>query len=109
MREKVFKISVALTAIVFILLFSMLVIPPLLVSPDIIGAFQAGFVNPFSSGYSIDVICCWFILLFWIIYEAPKVKYGWVCLIIGLIPGVAVGFAVYLLLRTKQLSKHELS
>lgn len=103
MRENVFKISVLLVAAIFTLIFCVVIIPPLIKNPDIIGAFGAGFVNPYASGYSTDVICCWVILLIWIIYESPKVKYAWVCAIIGLVPGVAVGFAVYLFLRTKQL------
>ena len=103
MSEKAFKISLALIAITFTLLFSFLVIPPLIEHPDVIGAFAAGFVNPYASGYSVDVFCCWAVLFVWVLYEAPKVKYGWVCLFIGVVPGVAVGLAVYLILRTKQL------
>lgn len=103
MNENIFKISVALIAGIFTLIFCIIIIPPFLENPDIVGAFAAGFVNPFSSGYSTDVICCYFILLVWIIYESPKVKYGWVCLLLGIIPGVAVGFALYLILRTYQL------
>jgi len=102
MKEKTFKISVLLIAVIFTLIFCIVGIPPLIKNPDIIGAFAAGFVNPYSSGYSADVICSWFILLVWVIYEYPKVKYGWVCLVLGLVPGVAVGFAGYLFLRTNQ-------
>lgn len=78
----------------------------LIAKPDIIGAFAASFVNPYSSGYSVDVIACWLILTIWIIYEAKnrQIKYGWICLILGLFPGVAVGFALYLNLRFRQLS-----
>lgn len=106
MSEKAFKISMALIAATFTLLFSILVIPPLIENPDVIGAFAAGFVNPYASGYSVDVFCCWTILLVWVIYEAPKVKHGWVCLLIGIVPGVAVGLAVYLIMRTKQLKNN---
>jgi hypothetical protein len=105
MSEKAFKISLALIAISFTLLFSVLVIPPLIENPDVLGAFAAGFVNPYAAGYSTDAFCCWAILLVWVIYEAPKVKHGWICLLLGIIPGVAVGLAVYLILRTKQLKK----
>lgn len=103
MTEKVFKISLTLIAIIFTTIFCFLMIPPLMANPDIIGAFAMGFVNPYASGYSTDVICCWVILFFWVIYELPKVKYGWICLLLGIIPGVAVGFALYLILRTNQL------
>lgn len=102
MSEKVFKILVIATAIVFTITFCIVLFPPLLKNPDIIGAFAGGFVNPFASMYSFDAICCWVVLFFWVIYEYPKVKYGWVCLLLGLVPGVAVGFAVYLVLRLQQ-------
>lgn len=107
MNEKVFKIGIAGIAIIFTLIFCIVVIPPLIENPDIIGAFAAGFVNPYSSGYSADVFCCWAILFFWVVFEYPKVKYGWMCLFLGIIPGVAVGFALYLLLRTHQLKTED--
>lgn len=103
MSEKTFKISMALIAATFSLLFSAIVIPPFIENPEVIGAFAAGFVNPYASGYSADVFSCWAILLVWVIYEAPKVKHGWICLLIGIVPGVAVGLAIYLIMRTKQL------
>lgn len=103
MKEKIFKISVGLIAVIFTLIFCIVVIPPLIENPDIVGAFAQGFVNPYASGYSTDVICCWIILLLWVIYESPKIKYGWICLLLGIIPGVAVGFALYLIIRTNQL------
>jgi hypothetical protein len=106
MDEKYFKIGISLIAIIFTLIFSVVDIPPLIKNPDVIGAFAAGFVNPYSSGYSIDVFCCWAIFLLWVIYEFPKIKYGWVCLILGIVPGVAVGLALYLLLRMQQLNKN---
>jgi Terpene cyclase DEP1 len=105
MKDLVFKITLVAIAIVFTIIFSLVVIPPFIKNPDIIGAFGAGFVNPYSSGYSADVFCCWAILLVWVIYESPKVKYGWLCLLLGFIPGVAVGFALYLLLRMHYLKK----
>ncbi len=104
MQEKTFKISLLFIALIFTIIFCVVVIPPLLENPDIIGAFAAGFVNPYASGYSADVFCCWAILFVWVIYELPKVKYGWICLVLGIVPGVAVGFALYLILRTNQLT-----
>lgn len=99
--ESIFKAGLLVLAATFVLIFGLLVVPPLIEHPDIIGAFKAGFVNPYASGYSADVFCCWFILALWIAYESPKVKYGWICLLLGLVPGVAVGFALYLFLRTR--------
>lgn len=103
MTERAFKISVGIIAGIFTLLFCLLVLPPFIEQPNIIGAFGAGFVNPYASAYSTDVFCCFAVLLIWIIYESPKVKYGWICLVVSLVPGVAVGFAVYLILRANQL------
>ncbi len=103
MKKRLFKISVVVIAAIFTLIFCFLIIPPLIEDPDIIGAFSAGFVNPYASGYSTDVICCWLILLVWVVYEYPKVKYGWVCLLLGIVPGVAVGLALYLIIRTNQI------
>jgi len=45
-------------AFVFTPLFFVAVVPALMSDLDIIDAFAAGFVNPFSSGYSADVILC---------------------------------------------------
>lgn len=103
MTERAFKISVGIIAGIFTLLFCLLVLPPFIEQPNIIGAFGAGFVNPYASAYSTDVFCCFAVLLIWIIYESPKVKYGWICLVVSLVPGVAVGFAVYLILRANQI------
>jgi len=100
----VFKVSLAIVAIFFTLIFCFLVVPSLMNNPDIIGAIKGGFVNPYATAYSMDAICCWIILLIWVIYEMPKIKYGWICLLLGLIPGIAVGFAAYLIIRTNQLN-----
>lgn len=105
MTERQFHVVIIAVAVGFMLLFSVLVVPPLIENPDILGAFSAGFVNPYSSGYSADVIACWLILAAWVAYEAGSkgVKHGWLCLIVGVVPGVAVGFAAYLLVRSRQL------
>jgi len=112
MNGNVFKACLILVAVLFTVIFCFLVVPPLIESPDIIGAFSAGFVNPFAAGYSTDVILCWLVLAIWVWYEASSlaIKNGWVCLVLGVVPGVAVGFALYLLVRHSQLtprsSKH---
>lgn len=106
MTDSVFKACLWLAAVFFTITFCFLIIPPLIENPDVIGAFAAGFVNPFAAGYSTDVFVCWFVLAVWVWYEASRydVKYGWVCLVIGVVPGVAVGFALYLLLRHPQIT-----
>lgn len=79
-------------------------LPPLIEKPDIMGAFAAGFVNPYATGYALDVISCWLVLAVWVIYEARmyRIRHGWIALLIGIVPGVGAGFALYLLLRQKQ-------
>ncbi|HEX4878891.1 MAG TPA: DUF2834 domain-containing protein [Limnobacter sp.] len=105
MSEPVFRAILILAICFFAVFFVWVVIPPLLDNPDVWGAFAAGFVNPYASGYATDVIVCWLILAAWVWYEAKAhaVRHGWVCLLLGLVPGVAVGFALYLLVRAKQV------
>ena len=105
MSEKQFRIAIIAVALGFTCLFGVVVVPPLIADPDIVGAFGAGFVNPYASGYSSDVLACWLILAIWIAYEAKanSVRHGWLCLVLGVVPGVAVGFAAYLLLRGRTL------
>ena len=101
MNERQFRAVVILIGIGFTAFFVAVVVPPLVADPDIVGAFAAGFVNPYSSGYSTDVIACWLILAAWVVFEAKSksVKHGWVCLVVGVVPGVAVGLAAYLVVR----------
>ena len=107
MSKTVFEGLVLALGIAFAIAFVVIVVPPLLQSGDVIGAFAAGFVNPYSSGYSLDVILCALILFAWIIYERQSlgIKYGWVAIPLSFVPGVATGFAVYLILRSRQLGK----
>jgi len=106
LTERQFHIAVIAVAACFTALFAFVVLPPLIDDPDIVGAFGAGFVNPYSSGYSADVIACWLILAAWVVFEAKSkgVRHGWLCLLIGIVPGVAVGFAAYLVVRSRQLA-----
>ena len=108
MSDRSFRVAVIAVGLAFTALFSALVVPPLIDDPDILGAFGAGFVNPYASGYSADVIACWVILAIWIVFEARSrsVKHGWLCLVVGVVPGVAVGFAAYLVLRSNQIAEH---
>lgn len=109
MTEPLFRTIVALAGLAFLTVFIAIVIPPLIAEPDIVGAFGAGFVNPYASGYSSDVLACWVILSAWILYERASmgIRHGGWCIALGIIPGVAVGFALYLLLRQRQLAKAE--
>lgn len=105
MNEHIFKATIIAAAAVFIALFGLWCVPPFLDNPDMIGALAAGFVNPYSSGYSADVLACWVILSAWILFERRtlQIRHGLWCILIGMVPGVAAGFAAYLLLRTRQL------
>lgn len=105
MTGRHFRFATTSLAVLFTAYFCAVVVPPLIGNPDILGAFAAGYVNPYASGYSTDVFVCWAILAVWVWYEASNhsVRYGWMCLILGVVPGVAVGFAAYLLLRQRQL------
>ncbi len=107
MSEKVFLAFCAAIALVFTAVFAVVVIPALMQDGDIVGAFAAGFVNPYSTGYSADVILCWVTLAVWVIYDvqAHSIRHGWICLILGVVPGVAVGFPLYLILRSRQLTQ----
>jgi len=107
MSKSVFEAIVIGLGTLFAVAFCVIVVPPLLESGDVPGAFAAGFVNPFSSGYSLDVIVCAFILLAWIVYERSVlgIKHGWIAIPLSIVPGVATGFAFYLVLRTRQLDR----
>jgi len=105
MAEMIFKTIIIAATLVFLAVFAFVVTPPLLENPDVIGAFAAGFVNPYSAGYSTDVLACWVILSAWIMYERQTlgIRHGWLCILLGMIPGVALGFALYLLMRMRQI------
>lgn len=107
MSETFLKCSMLVIASVFTLFFGFYVLPAFLATFDLLGAFSSGFVNPFSTGYSVDVILCWLVLAVWVVYEARNysVRHGWLCLVLGVVPGVVVGLALYLLLRNAQLEQ----
>ncbi|MGB0921943.1 MAG: DUF2834 domain-containing protein [Alphaproteobacteria bacterium] len=109
MSDKLFITLLSILGIGFAIAFSVIVVPPLVASGDIIAAFGAGFVNPYASGYSLDTLMCWAVLAVWVIYEARSlnIKHGWIALLIGVAPGVATGFALYLILRWRQLAAKE--
>ncbi len=104
MTLTVFRIVLVALGSTFAVAFMAICVPPLQ-APDVVGALAGGFVNPFATGYSLDTIFCWFVLGAWVVYEAKAhgIRHGWVALVLGVAPGVATGFAVYLLLRSKQL------
>lgn len=102
--QKKLLMAVSACAGIFLAVFFFVALPAAIVDGDIVGAFMGGFVNPYSTAYSTDVIMCWGILASWVIYERTVygVKNGWVALALGVVPGVAFGFALYLLMRMTQ-------
>jgi len=107
MNETTFRVLAGSVAVLFTLAFCVIVVPPLIAEPDVVGAFAAGFVNPYAAGYSTDVLLCWVALAVWVIHEASTygVRHGWACLLVGVVPGVAVGFGAYLVLRSYQMQQ----
>ncbi len=55
MTPKLFRVLLITLAAGFTAVFVALCVPPFLQNPDILGAFGAGFVNPYASGYAMDV------------------------------------------------------
>ncbi|WP_372638275.1 DUF2834 domain-containing protein [Alcanivorax jadensis] len=45
------------------------------------------------------------VLAIWVVFERQRyqIRGGWLALLLGVVPGVAVGFALYLLMRQRQL------
>jgi hypothetical protein len=107
MNEKFYKLALFFVAVGFSLVFCVVVIPPFIENPDALGAFAAGFVNPYAAGYSSDVLFCFAALAILVVYEAKvlSVKHGWICLALSIVPGVAVGFALYFLIRHPQITQ----
>jgi len=82
LTKSVFEGLVITLGALFALAFAVIIGPPLMASGDIIGAFAAGFVNPYATGYSLDAILTGLILIVWIIYERETlgVKFGWIAI-----------------------------
>ena len=109
MTDKAFLMSMYLIAAAFTGAFVVLVVPALIDNPDVLGAFAAGFVNPYAAGYSTDVILCWVALAVLVLHDRQAhsiVNGGWY-LLLGIVPGVAVGLALYLASRHKQLAARQ--
>lgn len=105
MNEVNFKRGIIASTVIFLLVFLFYTLPYAIELDDFIQVSLAGFVNPISSGWATDVIAFWFIMSFWIFFEAKQyqVKWGWICLPLGIVPGVAFGFCLYLIIRHKQV------
>ena len=86
MKESTFKTLLILIEVSFVVFAAVVFFAPIIKNPDIIGVLKAGFVNPYATTYSVDLIACWVVLIIWIIYERNelRIKNGWVCIPIGL-------------------------
>ncbi|MGB5810795.1 MAG: DUF2834 domain-containing protein [Polyangiales bacterium] len=104
MSTRTFELWSILVGGAFTLAFAIIVVPAVVETGDIVGAFAAGFVNPFASGYALDAICCALILAVWVLYERSRfgVRHGWIAIPLSFAPGVATAFAFYLVLRSRQ-------
>jgi hypothetical protein len=101
MPNRLYTLLLVILGLAFTLLFATQPIPAVMRDGDVIGAFAAGFVNPYASGYALGAITCWCILSVWVIHEARTqgIRHGWIAIVLGVVPGVATGLAYYLLLR----------
>jgi len=100
---RAYRIALVVIAAVFTLAFVVLVVPALVDDGgDVMGGLADGFVNPYASGYSWDVLCSWAVLAVWVVYERAALgqRHGWISVVLGAAPGVAVGLASYLLIRS---------
>ncbi len=102
-----YRILLGVIGLGFAAFFAITVLPALATDWDVVAAFRAGFVNPFAAGFSADAILTWCVLAVWVVRDArvEGVRHGWVALLLGAVPGVATGLAVYLLTRAAQHAK----
>lgn len=107
MTQRSFIYITGMIGLAFAIAFAVLVLPSLMKDLSIVTALSSGFVNPYSTGFSLDTLSSWLVLTVWIVYEARSsgIRHGWIAILLGLIPGTATGFAFYLILRTIQLRK----
>jgi hypothetical protein len=96
-------ILVALAAACMAVLAVVFFLPFLGDGLDFVRAFDLALVNPYSSGFAVDVLFTYAILIVWVVHEARSgdVRHGWVAVVLGLLISVAVGLALYLLIRRR--------
>jgi hypothetical protein len=102
--DRLFWAAVGLIALTFAALFFTLVLPPIMQTSDFVrGALLDGFANPTARGYTLDTLCTGLVVLAWIAYERVRygVRHGWIAALLVFVPGVVVGLAAYLWLRSR--------
>ena len=90
---------------VFVAVFSVAVAPTFFGDQlNVVTAAEGMFANAYATWASIDAIFTWLVLAVWIVYENEYrgVRHGWIALVVGLI-WVAVGLAIYLLVRHREI------
>lgn len=106
MTDRSFRAVLVALAMTFTVIFAFL-IPPASVRDglDFWGGARDTFVNPYASGVSVDVLMAYAVLAVWVFHEARtrQIRRGWVALVLGLVTGVTVGLAAYLLIRSRQI------
>ncbi|GAA3517360.1 hypothetical protein GCM10022234_10910 [Aeromicrobium panaciterrae] len=104
MTERIFRAGLITFAVVSTVLFAA-IIPPALIDDgfDFWGGALHTFDNPYAAGVSIDVLLAYGVLASWVVYEAVSnhVRRGWIALLLGLVTGLTVALAAYLLIRLR--------
>ncbi len=106
MTQRSFKAGLIALAALFTVLFVVILAPA--VGDLTLGkAIDDMFASPAASGVSTDVLLTYAVLALWVVYEAiaKNVRRGWIALVLGAVPGVTVGLAVYLMIRMRQVNE----
>jgi hypothetical protein len=107
-----FRAGLLALAAAFTVIF-VVIIPPALIRDglDLWGGALDTFVNPYAAGVSVDVLMTYAVLVWWVVHEARtrQVRRGWIALVLGLVTGVTVTLAVYLLIRMPQVRETQAS
>jgi hypothetical protein len=90
----------------FVVALAILLVPTFVADNlDLVHAFDQALINPYATGFATDLLFTYLILFAWVVYEANyrDVRHGWVALVLGLLVGVSVGLATYLLIRHREI------
>lgn len=106
MTDRSFRAALLALVVVFAGLTAAILIPALAHDNwDLWAAALDAFVNPYASAVSVDALMTYAVLALWVLHEARThhVRRGWIALLLGLVSGVTVGLAAYLLIRSRQV------
>lgn len=111
MSPRQFRAGLVVLAVAYTFLF-IAIIPPALIDRgfDFWGMALDTFDTPSAAAVSSDVLLSYAVLALWVAYEAVtrKVRRGWVALLLGLVTGMTVALAAYLLIRTRSVTSDAL-